>query len=115
MKYSCGMVPVLLAVSTFCFAQGSDVRVTVDEVKDNRTTGEHFASLDIRLRLMSDSLDGATQVMTDIKRATDDTGRDLIEKNESREKFQQIHSSRAGRVDCDLRLRNPARRATVVK
>ena len=48
----------------------SDVRVSVDEVKNTRTTGQFFAGLEVKLKLMSDSLDGATQVKTD-----EETGR----------------------------------------
>ncbi|MFA6563612.1 MAG: hypothetical protein WCV00_17030 [Verrucomicrobiia bacterium] len=112
------LISILLASVSLALAQSSDVRVTVDEVKDNRTTGDHFANLEIKLKLAGDSLDGATQVKTGIQRATDDTGRSLIKDEQDdrdEQKFQRIYSSKTDRIDCTLRLRNPARKATVIK
>jgi hypothetical protein len=105
-----------LIIATVGLAQDvNDVRVTVDEVKDSRTTGQFFASLEIKLKLMSDSLDGVERLRAHVARAVDDTGRDLIDPKSEKDDFQQLYNQKAGQMECTLKLRNPARRASVVK
>jgi hypothetical protein len=98
--------------------QAADVRIEVGEVKDTRSTGGS-SGLDIELKLSGDDLRDAKWFRSTVVKAVDDTGRALVPGEEERVffnsdfdnySFEQTHIPRV-----TLRLKTPARRATVVK
>lgn len=106
-----------IAVSLIAsYAVAADINVSVSEVKDSRTTGQFFAGLEIKLKIMGDALSDARGVKLAVAKATDDTGRDLIKKDESGSRdFAKPDENRAGLVEIEARLKNPSRKAAAVK
>lgn len=103
----------LFVVAAPVFA--SDVKVTVAEVKDQRSTGEFFNNLEIKLKLIGDDSSSIRGIKTSISRAVDDTGRNLILEDERKDRFETLWDGRAGMAEVNLKFKNPARRAVVVK
>ncbi len=104
----------IILIASPAFA--ADVNVSVSEVKDSRTTGQFFAGLEIKFKIMGDALSDARGVKLAVAKATDDTGRDLIKKDESGSRdFAKPDENRAGLVEIEAKLKNPARKAAVVK
>jgi len=89
---------------------------SVSEVKDSRTTGRFFAGLDVEVSLVGDDSQIAEAISKKIKltKAVDDTGKNLLEDSNDN-KFEEI--SRFGNQGnkLTLKLKNPARKAVVVK
>jgi hypothetical protein len=98
------------------YAIAADVNVSVSEVKDSRTTGQFFAGLEMKFKIMGDGLLDARGVKLAVAKATDDTGRDLIKKDESGSRdFTKPDENRTGLVEIEAKLKNPSRKASVVK
>jgi len=95
-------------------ASASDVRVSVTEVSDQRTTGEFFKKLEIKLRLTGDDAVDIKGIKKVIKKAVDDTGRNLIAEDEHSTGFDSVSDSGSG-PELSITLKNPARKASVVK
>ncbi len=111
-------VLVMLLFSLFIVASpayASDVRVTVTEVNDQRSTGEFFNNLEIKLKLLGDDASSIRGINTTISRAVDDTGRSLLPDDKRKDHFGTLWNSGAGKAEITLKLKNPARRAVVVK
>ncbi|MBA4372878.1 MAG: hypothetical protein C0402_08430 [Thermodesulfovibrio sp.] len=97
-------------------AHAGDITVSVTEVRDSRTTGQFFAGLDIKLRVMGDSLADAKGLKFSVTKATDDTGRDLLKKEDSgRKEFTKPDENRTGQAEIEVKLKNPSRKAAVVR
>lgn len=113
----CRILVVMFVLTATMAAYAGDARILVTEVKDSRTTGQFFNDLQIKLKLIGDDVVGAKGIRTVITNAVDDTGRNLL-KDESAEskspKFQSLQDSGSG-PEVELKLKNPARRSSVVK
>jgi hypothetical protein len=90
------------------FAQ--DLRVSAGTIEDRRTTGRFFAGLEIELKLTGDDLADAKAARVVLKKAVDETGRDLLPERKGDEDFKSVSGS-----DLKLSLKNPARGASAVK
>lgn len=101
-----------LLISTSAFAQET---VVVKSVNDRRTNG-HFASLAINVELpkIKDSEVAASRVL--ISKATDETGRDLLDHEQQEPEFN-VHMGRntGNPVAVLINLKNPDRKATKVR
>lgn len=101
-------------IASYAFA--SDLNVSVSEVRDSRTTGQFFAGLEMKFKIMGDALLDAKGVKLTVAKATDDTGRDLIKKDDSGGRdFTKPDENRAGQVVIEAKLKNPSRKASMVK
>jgi len=89
-------------------AQG--VRVSAGTIEDRRTTGKFFAGLEIELKLTGDDVADAKSARILLKKAVDETGRDLLPERKPDEDFKSVGSS-----ELKLALKNPARGAAAVK
>jgi hypothetical protein len=89
-------------------AQG--VRVSAGTIEDRRTTGRFFAGLEIELKLTGDDVADAKSARIVLKKAVDETGRDLLPEQKPDEDFKSVGSS-----ELKLALKNPARSAAAVK
>jgi hypothetical protein len=87
-----------------------DLRVSAGTIEDRRTTGRFFAGLEIELKLTGDDLADAKSARILVKKAVDETGRDLLPERKADEDFKSIGSS-----ELKLSLKNPARGASAVK
>lgn len=100
----------LFVVAASAFA--SDVKVIVAEVKDQRSTGEFFNNLEIKLKLIGDDSSSVRGIKTSISSAVDDTGRNLLLDNERKDSFETLWD---GKAEVNLKFKNPARKAAVIK
>ncbi|HSD72613.1 MAG TPA: hypothetical protein VLE54_07475 [Thermoanaerobaculia bacterium] len=97
-----------LALAATSSAQG--VRVSAGTIEDRRTTGKFFAGLEIELKLTGDDLADAKSARILLKKAVDETGRNILPESKPDEEFKSINSS-----ELKLSLKNPARGASAVK
>ena len=110
-------LPVLLiTIISGALLHAADFRVSVGDVEDRRTTGEHFNGLDVKLKLSGDDLAKVKCVKIDIAKAIDDTGRDLLKSDEprSRNEYTALRSDNPSRTTLNIDLKNPARKAATV-
>ena len=101
----------ILAVPGLCAAQ--NVRVTAGTIEDRRTTGKFFGGLEIELKLTGDDLADARAARVLLKKAVDESGRDLLPEQKRDEDFQK--SSGSSGPDLKVNLKNPARGAGAIK
>ncbi len=92
-----------------------DINVSVAEVKDSRTTGQFFAEMELKLKIMGDSIADSKGVKVKIAKAFDDTGRDLLKSEAGKAEFTKPNEDNPGQVEVSVKLKNPARKATVIK
>ena len=108
---ACAMALALLAVPGL--AAGQNLRVTAGTIEDRRTTGKFFGGLEIELKLTGDDLADAKAARVSLKKAVDESGRDLLPEKKGDEDFQK--SSGSGGPDLKISLKNPARGASAIK
>jgi len=101
---------VLAAVLGPCPLAAQGVRVSAGTIEDRRTTGKFFAGLEIELKLTGDDVADAKSARILLKKAVDETGRDLLPERKPDEDFKSVGSS-----ELKLALKNPARGAAAVK
>jgi hypothetical protein len=89
---------------------GQDVRVSAGTIEDRRTTGRFFAGLEVELKLTGDDLADAKSARVLLKKAVDETGRDLLPEKKSDEDFRSFQGS-----DLKLSLKNPARNSSAIR
>lgn len=87
-----------------------DLRVSTGTIEDRRTTGRFFAGLEVELKLTGDDLADAKSARILLKKAVDETGRDLLPEKKPDEDFKSVGSS-----ELKLSLKNPARGASQIK
>lgn len=99
-------------------AEETGLRVTLGDLTDNRTTGKHFARLEVELKTEGDQLQQAFgAVKPVITAAVDDTGRSLLKTDKQPDPmfwgFEIMDKTRTS-LDDRVEMLNPARRATSV-
>lgn len=105
---------VVIFIASYAYA--SDIAVSVSEVRDSRTTGQFFAGLELKLKVMGDSLADARGLKINVKKAVDDTGRDLLKKDDDRRaEFVKPDENSAGQAEMEVKLKNPSRKASTIK
>lgn len=106
-------------------AASAEVKVTVGDISDKRTTGKFFAGLEIELKLSGPELADAKGIRTVVKDATDDTGK-ALKKAENRfrgDGFEELQKSfgggfgdkKADEFQMKLEFENPPRAAKAIK
>ena len=108
---ACAVALALLALPGR--AAGQDLRVTAGTIEDRRTTGKFFGGLEIELKLTGDDLADAKAARVLLKKAVDESGRDLLPEKRGDEDFQK--SSGSSGPDLKVNLKNPARGAGAIK
>ncbi|HEY3124368.1 MAG TPA: hypothetical protein VGK70_09945 [Thermoanaerobaculia bacterium] len=108
---ACAFALALLALPGL--AAGQSLRVTAGTIEDRRTTGKFFGGLEIELKLTGDDLADAKAARVLLKKAVDESGRDLLPEKRGDEDFQK--SSGSGAPDLKVNLKNPARGAAAIK
>lgn len=103
-----GFALSLVAIGTPLSAQ--DLRVSAGTIEDRRTTGKFFGGLEVELKLTGDDLADAKASRVLLKKAVDETGRDLLPDEKKVPDF-----STSGGSDLKVSLKNPARGATTLK
>ncbi|MDH5202784.1 MAG: hypothetical protein OEZ31_05810 [Nitrospirota bacterium] len=92
----------------------SDIRVSVSEVRDTRTTG-HFSGMEIKLKVMGDIISDAKGLKLKITKAIDDTDRDLLKDDRGKEDFTKPDEYNIGQAEVEVKLKNPSRKAITIK
>lgn len=105
----CLLVGSVLASLAASVASAADVRVSAGTIEDRRTTGRFFGGLEVELKLTGDDLADAKSARVLLKRAIDETGRDLLPEAKPDQGFQSMGSQ------LKLSLKNPARGAQALK
>ncbi|TAK90075.1 MAG: hypothetical protein EPO07_20600 [Verrucomicrobia bacterium] len=92
------------------------LRASVGEVTDNRTTGSFNSECKVELKFTGDAAaDASTVRKVTVKKAVDESGRDLIPKESDDSWSSSSSSHKSGALKYELKLRNPSRNATVIK
>jgi hypothetical protein len=87
--------------------------VTPGDITDRRRNDNFFNRLEIEMKLEGEGLDGVKGSRTLTKKATDDTGRNLVSEEKKTVDFDKSTGSDAPQLK--LELKNPSRRATSLK
>jgi len=103
-----------ILLMTSSIVHSADVRMSVSDVTDNRSTG-HFSQLEVKLKIMGDAVSDSKGVRVRITGATDDTGRNLLKEKDDGDDFTQVGDQGFGQPEVAVKLKNPARKATVIK
>lgn len=113
MKIRSIIIPALILVFAAA-AHAADVRVSVGEVKDTRSTGKFFNELEIQLKLTGDDVPEVKGVKATVNKAVDSTGRNILKKEERPAGFDSFREPASGQAEVTLKLKNPARKAAAV-
>ncbi|MDP8213660.1 MAG: hypothetical protein P9M10_00550 [Candidatus Euphemobacter frigidus] len=107
------LIPVLL----WATENAQNIRFNVSEVKDTRTTGHFFASLDIKLNVIGDLIEDARGIQLKVSKAEDNLGKSLLKSKKGifEKGFSKIDTPESGKAEITIKLKNPSRRATHVK
>lgn len=79
-----------------------DLRVSAGTIEDRRTTGQFFGGLEVELKLTGDDLADAKASRVLLKKAVDETGRDLLPDEKKEPDF-----STSGSSGLKVNLKNP--------
>ena len=122
------MKSLLHATVTLALAHSAlaEVKVTLGDINDKRTTGKFFAGLEIEVKLSGPELATAKGIRTTVKSATDDAGKALPEPENrfgSKSAFEELQKGFGGGFGDDkadefqvkLEFGNPPRSAKAVK
>lgn len=94
--------------------KGKGISVALAELTDKRRSDGTFARLEVELKLEGGGLEGVKGARAIPKKALDDTGRSLLSTEEKVPDFDTSFG-RGSEPRLTLRLKNPARKAAVVK
>ena len=110
------VIVVLGAVGVFRTG-AADLHVKPGVITDNRTTGQFFNRLEIKLILEGKDVAKASGVMVEVTKAVDSTGKDLMKKDREpfSGEFEQLQQMDGMDTEVSVELENPERAATTVK
>jgi len=100
-------------IAPVVYANG--IRVSVSEVKDSRTTGQFFAEMELKMKVMGDIISDAKGLKLKITKAVDETDRNLIKSEPDKTEFTNPDEYNPGQAEVTVKLKNPARKASVIK
>jgi hypothetical protein len=92
----------------------AQVQTQLGDVEDSRTTGQFFGGLKVQIKLLGDPVTDALSRRIIVKTAVDDTGRDLVDHEKEKNEFEAFNHN-GGQNHIDLKLKNPARKASTIK
>lgn len=108
------ILTIMTFVALTTTAQAVEVRLTVTEVTDSRSTGQFHNGTQVKLKLTGDDAVSVKAVRTTVTKAVDEVGRNLLTEERPDKDFSTIRDMGTG-PEITLRLKNPARRATTIK
>jgi len=117
MRNSIGVLAALFVLAGLNSTPAFALDVQIGELKDSRTTGQFFKGLEVQLKLVGDGFTDAKALRATVSSATDSTGQNLINSEETSQKeFKEI-SNFGGSSDNTVTLKflNPARKAESLK
>ncbi len=95
----------------------SDMNARIKEVEDSRSTEDSFSRLRLKLKIMGDILANAEAMRFNLTKAVDDTGRDLIKRDQfnNNDKYEKLDQNSLDKSDLEVNLLNPSRKAKVIQ
>ena len=112
----------ILATAVFLHA---DVKVSIGEISDRRTTGENFNGMEVKLKVSGAELSDCKGLRISLKDSTDDAGKPIKindrfgSKHDSFQKpekpFAGFDKPKEGEFEVKLDFENPARSAKTMK
>jgi hypothetical protein len=113
-RISLGLLAAAAAFPALAAASAKPARytVTAGEVTDRRRNDGNFSSLEIELKLGGEGLEAVQGARAVVRKAVDDTGRNLLQENRQSNDFQKPSGETPG---LKIELKNPARRAGSLK
>lgn len=100
---------ILFFLTTPAFS--NDVNLMVEELTDNRTTGKHFAGLNIKVKALGDGVQNARSIKLNITEAIGETGENLISEKTKDSKFVKLDDNYP---ELRIELKNPKRKSNVI-
>ncbi|MCB0334491.1 MAG: hypothetical protein KDD55_13390 [Bdellovibrionales bacterium] len=100
---------VLFSASAFALVP------SVSEITDNRTTGQFFAGLKLKVQLVGDEMNDVKGIRYTLKKAVDETGRDLIDPEKLKNEFQPYDQQSWNQKYVELELKNPSRKSATIQ
>ena len=110
-RLSFALMALTLATATPRPLVAQGVRVTAGTIEDRRTTGKFFGGLEVELKLTGDDLEGVRAARVVLKKAMDETGRDLAPEEKKETDFSKTLGSLP---NLKLSLKSPARAAAAL-
>jgi hypothetical protein len=113
-RISLGLLAATAAFSAFAASSAKAARytVTAGDVTDRRRNDGSFSNLEIELKLAGDGLEAVQGARAVVRKAVDDTGRNLLQENRQSNDFQKPTGETPA---LKIELKNPARRAGTLK
>lgn len=108
-----GFLTAVFLMTTITQASALDVKVSVTEVSDRRSTGKFFNNLELKLNLTGDDVADIKGMRTVVDSAVDDSGRNLMGEREKSADFEDVQEG--SQPEITIKLKNPARKATTLK
>lgn len=93
----------------------AQVQAQIAEVKDTRTTGEFFAELEVKFKLLGNAVADAQSIRVQVKTAVDDTGRDLLDPRKMENQFARNERVDGQSRGLSLKFKNPSRKAATIR
>jgi len=109
------LLSIAIFVSVIVASADAQVQTQLGDVKDSRTTGQFFGGLEVKIKLLGDSVADAESIRTVINTAVDDTGRDLIDHEKQKNEFVKKNGQSQQSWELSVNLKNPTRKATAIK
>lgn len=109
------MKTLALVLSMGVAASAYAIVPSVGDITDSRTTGNFFARLEVELKLTGDEMADVKGIRTRITKATDDTGRDIINPEKASTDFEPYGENSFGGGGMKLEFKNPARKAAAIQ
>lgn len=113
MKIAARLVAVPLMAFSFSALAASPLTVSAGDITDRRRNDNFFGGLEIELRIGGDGAADVRGARAVVKKAEDETGRNLLKEGGKTPDFERSMSDTA--PSLKLELRNPARKAKTVR
>lgn len=91
------------------------IQPTIGDIVDTRSSGGNLSNLQIEIKVVGDEVPDIEGLRATVISAIDETGRDIADLNTKSSRSQKFTSSKFGGTAVRLQLKNPSRRASVVK
>ncbi|MEO8349212.1 MAG: hypothetical protein ABI610_09895 [Acidobacteriota bacterium] len=112
MKLAARLVAFPLMAVSFAALAAPPLTVSAGDITDRRRNDNFFGGLEIELKIGGDGAAGVRGARALVKKAEDETGRNLLKEGEKKPGFETMSDSAP---TLKLELRNPARKAKTMR
>lgn len=93
----------------------AQVRVLEGNVAESRRNDGFSSGLQVELKMVGDALKDAKGIRVTVERATDETGKNLLEEKKAEKDFKEVNLQGDNNTKFSLELKASERKATVIK